>query len=158
MNLLSLLRCTQLTTALLSAAPLAVGDQGKVSLEGVSGEVHKNLLARLSLDKQACDAADWQLQGGLKSATEEIREGLKAFGYYEPVITPQFKPADKNGCWEATFTIQPGSRVTLRTVDVDIQGEAAKSIRRINATSLRNKTETRSEAPAFARNSLTIIH
>ena len=125
MNLLSLLRCALLTTALLSAAPSAVGDQGKVTLEGVSGEVRKNLLARLSLDKQACDAADWQLQGGIKSATGEIRTGLEAFGYYQPVITPQFKPADKNGCWEATFTIQPGSRVTLRTVDVDIQGEAA---------------------------------
>jgi len=122
---MSLLRCTLLTTALLSTAPSAVGDQGKVILEGVSGEVRKNLIARLSLDKQACDAADWQLQGGINRASDEIRKGLQAFGYYQPVISPQLKPRDKNGCWEATFNIQPGKRVTLRKVDIDISGEAA---------------------------------
>ena len=125
MNVLSLLRWTLLTTVLLSAAPSAAGDKGKLILEGVSGEVRKNLLARLSLDQQACDAADWRLRGGVKRDGDEIRKGLQAFGYYEPVVSPQLKPRNKDGCWEVTFNIQPGKRVKLRKVDIDISGEAA---------------------------------
>jgi translocation and assembly module TamA len=40
------------------------------------------------------------------------------------VINQAFQPAKQDGCWSATFDIQPGRRVTLRKVDVAIEGEA----------------------------------
>jgi translocation and assembly module TamA len=103
-----------------SAAPA----KGTVTLKGVDGELRDNIQAWLSLEQEPCDAPDWRMQAGLKKADQAIRQSLQAFGYYQPDITQTFQPTAKNGCWNVTFDIQPGTRVTVRNVDVDILGEA----------------------------------
>lgn len=102
----------------------AVAAKGSITLKGVEGELLDNIRARLSLDQEPCDAPGWRMQAGLKKADAEVRRALQAFGYYQPVITQSFQPIAQDGCWSATFDIQPGRRVNLRNIDVDILGEA----------------------------------
>jgi translocation and assembly module TamA len=104
-------------------APAGMAETGKVTIEGVSSEIRDSIRASLSLSDEPCDAADWRLQGRLEQASEEIHEALQAFGYYAPDIAHSLQARGKNGCWSATFTIQPGRRVTLRDIDIEVQGE-----------------------------------
>ncbi len=97
---------------------------GTVMLEGVEGELRDNIQAWLSLEQEPCDTPDWRMQAGLKEAEKDIRQALQAFGYYQPVISQTFQAGEKDGCWSASFDIQPGSRVSLRNIDVDILGPA----------------------------------
>lgn len=96
---------------------------GKVSIEGVNGEMRKSIEAWLSLDDEPCDAPQWRLQGRLDEATQEIRQAMQAFGHYDPTITHSFEAGGGNGCWKADFNIDPGPQVVLREVDIELQGE-----------------------------------
>jgi translocation and assembly module TamA len=117
-------------TAILLAAALSVAQppparaQKNISIEGVDGEVRKNIEARLSLGDEPCDAEPWRLDAGIDQAVREIRQAMQAFGYYRPRITPDFQSAAGDHCWHATFDIEPGAQVTLRDVDVRLEGEA----------------------------------
>jgi translocation and assembly module TamA len=111
--------------ALLAASQCALAAEGSVTLKGVEGELRDNIQAWLALEQEPCDAPEWRMQASLEQADEQIRQALQAFGYYQPVIEQNFQPAEKDGCWSATFDIQPGARVALRNVDVDILGEAS---------------------------------
>ena len=101
----------------------ALAATGKVSIEGVNGEMRKSIAAWLSLDDEPCDAPAWRLTSRVDEATEEIRKAMQAFGYYAPQITRHFEAGGGNGCWSASFSIDPGPRVVLRNVDIDVQGE-----------------------------------
>jgi translocation and assembly module TamA len=113
-----------LPATVLIAAQSATAATGKVTLKGVGGDARKNIEARLSLGQESCDTSDQRLRTGMTNADEEIRQALRAFGYYEPVIKPGFTAAGKNGCWSARFDIDPGRRVSWRSIDVEIAGDA----------------------------------
>jgi translocation and assembly module TamA len=119
-----LLWCGLFAAVSVAVSQSAVAAKGTVTLKGVEGEVRDNIQALLALEKEPCDTPDWRMQAGLKQADGQIRQALQAFGYYQPVINQSFQPAKQDGCWSATFDIQPGRRVTLRKVDVAIEGEA----------------------------------
>ncbi len=121
-----LLRCGLFAAVSLAALQPAVAATGSVTLNGVEGELRANIQAMLTLEQESCDTPDWRMQAGLEQADEQIRQALQAFGYYQPVIEQNFQPAEQDGCWSATFDIQPGPRVALRNIDVDILGEASE--------------------------------
>ncbi len=94
----------------------------EIHLQGVKGALKSNIKALLSLFEEDCDSPPWQIKEAYAHADKEIRRALRALGHYEPEIESQFKFTPS--CWQATFKIQPGPRVTLRRVDLKIQGEA----------------------------------
>jgi translocation and assembly module TamA len=112
-----------LAAVLWSSAQTAPADTGKVSIEGVNGEMRKSIEAWLSLDDEPCEAPQKRLQGRLDQAADEVRHALQAFGYYAPEITHSFNTGNDNTCWSATITIEPGLQVRLRHIDIDLQGE-----------------------------------
>jgi translocation and assembly module TamA len=111
--------------ALFSAAPARPAEAPTIVIEGVEGEVAANVRAYLSLYKEPCDAPLWRLRGRLKQADAEVRDALRAFGYYQATVTRRFEPATAEGaCWQAVFTIAPGLRVSFGVIDVIISGDA----------------------------------
>jgi translocation and assembly module TamA len=96
-----------------------------INIEGVTGDVLANIKAYLSLYKETCEAPVWRLQGRLKQADSEVRDALRAFGYYQAKVSTRFEPATQRACWQATFTVDPGPRVTFGIIDVVISGDAA---------------------------------
>lgn len=112
-----------LAAALLSLAQSIPAATGKVTIEGVNSEMRKSIEAWLSLDDEPCEAPEKRLRRRLDQASEEIRQALQAFGYYSPTVTHSFETGNGEACWSATFTVDPGPRVRLRHIDIDLQGE-----------------------------------
>lgn len=103
------------------AAPPAL----TVQIKGVSGPLRDNIKAYLGIEalRQADDRTDRQIRRQHAEAAEDIRQALIPFGYYAPTLEPALESTD-NG-WRARYTITPGPRVTVRTVDISWTGPGA---------------------------------
>jgi translocation and assembly module TamA len=111
---------------LLLAARVSAAPTPTIDIEGIKGEVADNVRAYLSLTRESCDAPLWRLRGRLRQADTEMRDALRAFGYYQSTFKRRFEPAAaKDACWKAVFTITPGPRVKFGRIDVAIEGAAA---------------------------------
>jgi len=95
-----------------------------VELKGVSGALRDNVLAQLALDDAPCDVPEWRLRRLRRDAEPQIRAALEAYGRYEPRIEVA-SLENRNGCWRDRILVEPGEPVRLRSVRVDISGEAA---------------------------------
>ena len=96
----------------------------KVRISGVNDELLNNVRGYLPLfrfqGKEAPTVGRLRYLHG--QAEEKIRQALAPFGYYRPIVSTDLTHSD--GQWLATYDITPGKRITLRTVDVAISGEA----------------------------------
>jgi translocation and assembly module TamA len=100
-----------------------------VLIEGVEDDLLANVLAHVSIDDETCDAPDWRVRRVYKEADAEIATALEAFGHYSSEINKTLTVEDD--CWVATFAIDPGPVVTLRTVGVRFDGEDTELFRDI---------------------------
>nr|VFJ87512.1 MAG: translocation and assembly module TamA [Candidatus Kentron sp. H]VFJ89300.1 MAG: translocation and assembly module TamA [Candidatus Kentron sp. H]VFJ95893.1 MAG: translocation and assembly module TamA [Candidatus Kentron sp. H] len=117
----------------------------EVEIHGIDGALLKNVRAHLSLGREACGTPPWRIRWRYGQADTDIRQALRALGYYGPLVekhlippcsvpdpsgkaTPPKTPHEdcKEGCWSARFTIDPGSPVRIETLQVTIRGEAAE--------------------------------
>jgi len=146
-----------LLLCLASLQPLLAAP-AKISIEGINGRLKDNVLAWLSLAEEPCDAPGWRVQARLEKARGEIRQALQGFGYYQPNIRHLFEAAGKNGCWHASFTIEPGRRVMLRNIDVKLQGQAstdAAFTRLINSSELKSGQPLRQDHYQSLKNGIS---
>lgn len=113
--------------ALLLAAALVLASAAAqagidVKVEGVDGAVEGNVRAFLSLQRYAgmsdLEASTVERLG--QRAEREVRAALVPFGYYEPTVTTEVKPAGSG--WTAVVRIEPGPVVTLVAATVTISG------------------------------------
>lgn len=88
-----------------------------MKIEGVSGDVKKNIEAYLS----NIDQGEYSFRLRFRSKVEEqINQALNALGYYHGEI--DFKQDETSQT--LTVAVTPGEAVRLRTVQIDIDGEA----------------------------------
>nr|WP_208760557.1 autotransporter assembly complex family protein [Yersinia mollaretii] len=105
----------------LLATPLAYAANVRLQVEGLSGDLERNVRARLSTIGTDEVTAD----GRFRSRVDEaIRQGLRALGYYDPTITfdLQSRPAPARSVLIAK--VVPGEPVLIAGVDIDLQGGA----------------------------------
>jgi translocation and assembly module TamA len=95
--------------------------RAQFELIGLSGELETSVLAALSLDDEPCDAPDWRITSLYQRTPGVIRNALESTGYYSSTIEPdlRFEP----DCWAAEFSVDPGTPITLRNVDLRITGD-----------------------------------
>ena len=94
-----------------------------VKIEGVKGELKKNVQKLLSVEQQknAPEFDENTLQALYKQAPGEIINALAPFGYYTPdVKSSLIKKDDK---WTATFNINPGPPVIVSELNFQLTGE-----------------------------------
>ncbi len=108
--------------AVLAALAIAPA-RADVAVDGVDDAQRANILAYLSLDEEPCDAAGWRVEQQYQSAPARIREALQALGYYGAAVRARLDRTED--CWHATFTVDPGEPVRIRTLDVGLEGDAA---------------------------------
>ncbi|SEP90498.1 translocation and assembly module TamA [Ectothiorhodospira magna] len=101
---------------------LALGAEPRIGIADVSQEIADNIRAHLGLAREGCDLPDWRRRPLLRNADGEIRAALRALGHYEPVFTLDFKRTQT--CWSLDITLDPGPPVRVRTLDIQIMGEA----------------------------------
>jgi len=109
-----------LATVLATALALAAPAHGEVAFEGLSRTTEKVVRATVALAGEPCTAADARVRRLFRRADREIRQALEVFGYYAPTIDKSLERNDE--CWNATFTIDRGPRVKLRTVRILVSG------------------------------------
>lgn len=98
------------------AAPLGA----EVVLKGLSRTTEKAVRASIDLQDEPCDAAEARIRRLYRRADREIRLALEVYGYYAPTIEKTLTRTPS--CWQATFNIVRGPRVTLRDVKVAVTG------------------------------------
>jgi translocation and assembly module TamA len=118
------LRATVLCAGL-GLGALRAAETPEIVIQGIDDEPAANVRAFLSLGRTPCDAPAWRLRARFRKARDEIRKALEPFGYYRPHIEQTLTPAaEAGGCWKARFRIDPGPRVHLRRVHVEVEGPA----------------------------------
>lgn len=110
-----LLACAVLLT------PAAQGANVRLQVEGLSGELQRNVRARLSTIATDEVTNDARFQARVDEA---VKEGLHALGYYSPTIDYSFHPALNRGRDVLIARVQPGQPVKIAGVNVIVRGEA----------------------------------
>lgn len=133
-DILTLLRLTSLAYAAnCSLSPFAAAValslllstqsvSAEVSLAGVTGEAADNVRLTLRLAKEKCGSPQWKIQHLFDDADADIDLGLRALGYYHATATKSLKV--NKDCWHAQFNVNPGPRVAVSMMKVDLLGAA----------------------------------
>ena len=117
--------CKTLLTLWLSC--LVVSEiQADVTISGIKDEAKDNVKLMLALQKLPCDTPKWKIQGLFDKSDQEIDRALRALGYYHAVIKEAL--TFNKSCWLGDFNINPGTRVTVNKVDLEINGEARAAL------------------------------
>ena len=99
----------------------------RIELEGVDGDVRRNVLALLSLqrykdrDRIEPDA----VQRLFKRIDDEVRSAVRPYGYYQPVIKASISGPDRDRHWHVRISVEPGEPVLIDRVSVRIDGPGA---------------------------------
>lgn len=115
-------RVLAVVACLLLARP--AGAAVDVAIEGVEGELLANVRAYLSIvQRDLADAEPARVRRLHARARDEIRRALVPFGHYRPAIDAALERVGDD--WQARYRIDPGERVRLADVTVEIDGAAA---------------------------------
>lgn len=112
---------------LLSMTALAQEDfRLTVTVEGVEGELRRNVLAYMSLYRERHHPyLNRTMARRLFAKAEgEIRAALQPFGYYRPEVESELDTRDPDH-WRARFRIDPGPPLPVARLDVRLTGEGA---------------------------------
>lgn len=109
--------------AVIAGTLLPVAGRTELVVQGIDGELERNVRAFVALADEACDAEDWLIRRRFRNLAQEARKALEPFGYYEPIIETQLEFNDN--CWRAELKIRPGEPVRYREVRFEISGDAA---------------------------------
>ncbi len=118
---MKLLRRTRVTLFLL-LLPAAFAQAGEVVLNGVEGDLARSLRAGLSINSLNPNASTVMVRRRHAMAEKELRTGLQAFGYYQPVISGNLNLAE-NKKWVAEYTIDPGRRHAWKVSEIHLTRE-----------------------------------
>ncbi len=116
---------TFLITLAIFTAPVARAASVVVEIEGVTDALLENVRNTLSIVQYKDDAnlsRPWvqRLHG---KAESEIRSALKPYGYYRPTVDKALSRRDDG--WMASYRIDPGVPVPIRSADVQLFGAGA---------------------------------
>lgn len=113
---------------LLLASGLAIKCQAEATVTGIGDkDAEKNVLLMLSLTKEDCKTPEWKIRFLFEKAPDEIDQALRAVGYYHGSVEKSLSRDEK--CWHAGFSVDPGPQTLVESVEVTLQGEAARDRR-----------------------------
>ena len=99
---------------------VALPASATVDFKGLSRTTEKIVRATIALDDEPCTAPDARVRRLYRRADQEILQALEVYGYYAPTITKTLE--SEKDCWRASFRIDRGPRVRLRTVALGVSG------------------------------------
>jgi len=99
----------------------------RIEVNGVDNTLRRNVLALLSLehykdrDRLEPDA----VRRLYRRVDGEVRDALRPFGYYSPVVDATLTPDSNQRNWRVQINITPGEPVLLDTVSIVVHGAGA---------------------------------
>jgi translocation and assembly module TamA len=110
---------------LLVFTPLRARADIRIDIEGVDGELRRNVLAFLSLERYK--SRERLLEDTVtrlyNRVDEEVRLALRPFGYYEPEVRSELLPTGAD--FRVHIVISPGPAVQVDEVSVAVRGPGA---------------------------------
>ncbi len=99
----------------------------RIDLEGVEGDLRRNVLALLSLEryKDHDRLEPAAVQRLYNRIDDEVRLALRPYGYYDPQTRSSIEPPDKEHHWHVRIAIDPGTPVRIDAVNVSVSGAGA---------------------------------
>jgi translocation and assembly module TamA len=99
----------------------------RVEVEGITGELERNVRAVMELARAASDGKipRSQIERLYQRAETDIRVALEPFGYYRPSIDKSLHREEDR--WTARYLIDPGSPIRIRTVSLTLAGPGAEA-------------------------------
>ena len=91
----------------------------KVTLQGLNDAQRENVRLFLGLKEKSPPKSETHLRRLFRQAPQEIRQALRAIGYYQPEIESGLEQRGQD--WEARFTIKPGVPVRVTALDIAIE-------------------------------------
>jgi len=115
-----------LLAVLASAARPALADI-RIELEGVDGDVRRNVLTLLSLEryKDRDRIEPDAVQRLFRRVDDEVRSAVRPYGYYQPVINATLSAPDRDRHWHVKISVDPGEPVRIDVVSVRVTGAGA---------------------------------
>src|ERR1700684_3942023 len=100
----------------------------RIELEGVDGEVRRNVLALLSLEryKDRDRIEPDAVQRLFRRVDDEVRSAMRPYGYYQPVIDASITGPDRDRHWHVKITVEPGEPVLIDRVSIRVTGPGAE--------------------------------
>jgi len=97
-----------------------------VSVTGIEGRLHNNVMARLRINLFRQDSAlsTAEIRRLHRLAEEDIVSALQPYGYYN--VTVDGRLERNNSSWQAVYRVTLGDPVVVSAVSVSIVGEAAE--------------------------------
>lgn len=109
-------------SCLLIFAPVAQAANVRLQVTGLTGELQKNVRARLSTITSDEVTSDGRFRSRVSDA---VKEGLKALGYYEPQIDFELLPPPEGGKRQVLLArVTPGEPVKIAGETVILRGGA----------------------------------
>lgn len=108
-----------------SAADCLALFEKRVSIDikgDIDAKLHENIFNHLSITAIECQSPEWRVKSLFALSDREIQNALQAFGYYQGTAAKNLRR--DNACWDVTFTVSPGPRVRIKTVEIELDGEA----------------------------------
>ncbi len=100
----------------------SAGAVADVVFLGLTELQEENARAVVPLADAACDSGQWRVRRLFEDADKDLRDALRALGYYDIKIEKELTQIE--GCWRAEFRVETRDPVRYRVVDLNIAGEA----------------------------------
>jgi len=107
------------------SANLYANDRLEVIIEGIDKELLSNVKNTLSILREEKETPAQQLTDSLvkrnySQASEQIKQALRPFGYYQPKIQASLTQKEKQ--WIARFKITAGAQTQVRDISINVNG------------------------------------
>lgn len=111
-----------LVVLVLPPLPSHAEEKVSVTIEGVSGPLYENILARLKLylHRENERLKDREVKRLYRQGEEDIRSALAPFGYYKPEVKGVL--GKKENKWQVLFIVNKGEPVLVKEVKYSITG------------------------------------
>jgi translocation and assembly module TamA len=118
-------RCTCTLLALYALTLRPAQADVDIDVRGVNEQLRNNVMVYLSLSRYQKRPLDATTVERLQNRIErEVKEALRPFGYYEPIVKSDITPRQKND-WHAVIQIDPGQPLVMQNVEVRVTGPGA---------------------------------
>ncbi|UPG86935.1 autotransporter assembly complex protein TamA [Luteibacter aegosomatis] len=96
-----------------------------LTVDGVDDSLKGAIVSGVELSQYAArDVTAAQVRRLYEKAPDEVQAALRPYGYYEATATGDMQQVGND--WHVTLHVVPGVPVTVKSVNVDIDGDAAK--------------------------------
>lgn len=121
------LALTVLVVGLPFAGAAQAAEKLKIEIDGVSGDLRRNVLATLSLEearqKKKKDLTEELIRRLHAKAPDEIGTALQPFGFYRPQVQSTLER--EGSTWVARYRIDAGPQLHVTTLDLRVDGPGA---------------------------------